>query len=151
MSQSCTSDRKQLEVVAAVVVDKGEVLCMQRGASKYAYTAFHWEFPGGKIECGETPQEALRRELQEEMDYKVQVHEMLGEVFHTYPDFSIHLMAYRCSADTREFHRKEHIEHCWLSPTEMSTLDWCAADYPLIRQIISRLSKDCDYKEDSNS
>lgn len=126
---------KTLDVVAAVVVHDGKILCMQRGASSYPYTAFHWEFPGGKIEPHETPQEALRRELQEEMDYAVEILELIGDVQHTYPDFALRLRAYHCSATTKDFHRKEHLAHCWLSPKELEQLDWCAADYPLIELI----------------
>ena len=73
-------------VVCAVVVDGGRILCMQKPRTRYAYTSLHWEFPGGKIEEGETPQEALRRELREEMDYEVEVGDFVGEVRHTYPD-----------------------------------------------------------------
>lgn len=123
----------ELQVVAAVVISDGKVLCMQRGSSKYPYTAYHWEFPGGKVELGETPQQTLCRELMEEMDYPVEVHEPIGEVHHQYPDFRIHLMFYRCTAATHKFRRKEHIDHRWLTPSEMLSLDWCAADYPILK------------------
>ena len=64
---------KHYNVVAAVVEVDGKVLCMQRGESRYDYTSHHWEFPGGKIEPGETPQQAVHRELLEEMDFDVEV------------------------------------------------------------------------------
>ncbi len=127
--------RKEIEVVAAVVIHEGEVLCMQRGATKYPYTAYHWEFSGGKIEAGESAEEALQRELLEEMDYPVQVHEKIGEVYHRYPDFDIHLQAYRCTASSRQFLRKEHVAHCWLLPSALQELQWCEADYPLLEAI----------------
>ena len=71
-------------VVAAVIEHEGEILCMQKGKTRFAYTSHHWEFPGGKVEAGETPQQALRRELLEEMDYDVEVGEHLITV--TYQD-----------------------------------------------------------------
>ncbi len=129
------ADRKEIEVVAAVVLHEGEVLCMQRGATKYPYTSFHWEFPGGKVEPGESAEEALQRELMEEMDYPVQVHERIGEVRHSYPDFDIRLQAYRCTAASRQFFRKEHVAHCWTAPSNLQDLDWCEADYPLLQAI----------------
>ena len=70
--------RKHYNVVAAVVEVDGKVLCMQRGESRYDYTSHHWEFPGGKIEPGETPEQAVHRELLEEMDYEVEVHETVA-------------------------------------------------------------------------
>ena len=124
--------RKHFNVVAAVIEVDGKVLCMQRGVSRYAYTTNLWEFPGGKIEPGETPEQALHRELIEEMDYDVEVHELLAKATHDYPDFSITLAAYRCTASTTEFTMREHVASCWLPWNELLTLPWCAADERLI-------------------
>lgn len=140
----------ELQVVAAAVIHNGKVLCMQRGASRYPYTACHWEFPGGKVEQGETPRQALRRELIEEMEYPVKIHELIGEVHHRYPDFSIHLMLFHCTATTTRFRRKEHIDHRWLFPSEMSSLDWCAADYPLIKTLEEDIWKNAEERSTGN-
>ena len=126
--------RKHHHVVAAVIEVDGKVLCMQRGANRYAYTSYRWEFPGGKIEPGETPEQALHRELIEEMDFDVEVHEHLATVTHDYPDFTITLAAYRCTADTTEFDMHEHTACRWLPWSELMTLQWCAADERLIEQ-----------------
>ena len=132
------SARKHLNVVAAVIVVDGKVLCMQRGQSRYDYTSHKWEFPGGKIEPSETPQQAVHRELLEEMDLDVEVHEHLATVTHDYPDFSITLAAYRCTATTTEFTMREHVACRWLPWEELVSLHsigsipWCAADARLI-------------------
>lgn len=123
---------RHYNVVAAVVEVDGNVLCMQRGLTRYSYTSHLWEFPGGKIELGETPQQALHRELLEEMDLDVQVHELLATVTHDYPDFTITLAAYRCSAATTAFTMREHAASRWLPWDELPSLDWCAADERLI-------------------
>lgn len=123
---------RHYNVVAAVVEVDGNVLCMQRGLTRYSYTSHLWEFPGGKIEPGETPQQALHRELLEEMDLDVQVHDLLATVTHDYPDFSITLAAYRCSAATTAFTMREHAASRWLPWAELPSLDWCAADERLI-------------------
>ena len=124
--------RKHYKVVAAVIEVDGKVLCMQRGVTRYSYTSHLWEFPGGKVEPGETPEQALHRELMEEMDLDVEVHEHLATVTHHYPDFTITLAAYRCTADTNEFTMREHAASRWLPWQDLTTLSWCAADERLI-------------------
>ncbi|MBQ3362761.1 MAG: (deoxy)nucleoside triphosphate pyrophosphohydrolase [Muribaculaceae bacterium] len=123
---------KHYHVVAAVVEVDGKVLCMQRGKTRYTYTSYLWEFPGGKIEEGETPQQALHRELIEEMDLDVEVHELLATVTHDYPDFTITLAAYRCVATTTDFTMREHAACRWLPWADLTSLTWCAADERLI-------------------
>ena len=135
-----------MKVVAAVIEHDGKILCMQRGATKYEYTSFHWEFPGGKIEPGETPQQALHRELLEEMDLGVAVGEHLMTVDHSYPDFDITLMFYRCTPVNPEldsagyplFVRREHHSHEWLTPDALTTLNWCPADAPLLKILTNK-------------
>lgn len=125
-----------MEVVAAVIEHDGEILCMQRGKSRFAYTSCHWEFPGGKVEVGETPHQALRRELLEEMEYDVEVEEHLITVTHDYPDFSITLSAYRCTAHDRHLVMHEHAAYRWLPPEQLLNLDWCAADLPIAKELL---------------
>ena len=115
------TERKHYNVVAAVIEVDGKVLCMQRGVTRYPYTSHLWEFPGGKIEPGETPQQALHRELLEEMDLD-----------HDYPDFTITLAAYRCTAPTTAFTMREHAASRWLPWPELPNLPWCAADERLV-------------------
>ena len=129
-----TDTRKHYHVVAAVIEVDGKVLCMQRGVTRYPYTSHMWEFPGGKIEPGETPQQALHRELLEEMNMDVAVHELLGTVTHDYPDFTITLAAYRCTANDKAFVMREHAASCWLPWADLPSLTWCAADARLIEQ-----------------
>lgn len=129
--------RKHHQVVAAVVEVDGKVLCMQRGESRFPYTSHKWEFPGGKIEPGETPEQALHRELLEEMDFDVEVHELLATVTHDYPDFTITLAAYRCTASTMDFTMREHTASRWLPWDELKILPWCAADEKLISSFMS--------------
>ncbi len=128
---------KQLVVVGGIIEYNGKILCMQRNKGKYDYTSYKYEFPGGKLEEGETYPQALMRELREEMDMKVFVEEKdyIAEVFHEYPDFSIHMKCYICKPETDRFIRKEHINHVWLKPEELDSLDWAEADKPIVKAV----------------
>lgn len=110
-------------------------LCMQKPHTRYDYTSYHWEFPGGKVEAEESEPDALKRELREEMDYQVTVKDHLITVDHAYRDFAITLSCYLCSAESPDFIRKEHLDHRWLTIDEMQNLDWCAADAPVLKSI----------------
>ena len=129
---------KHYNVVAAVVCHDGKYLCMQKGKTKFEYTSYKWEFPGGKIELGETPQQALARELMEEMEYLVEVGEELVTVNHEYPDFSITMTAFLCTpkAEADGFKRREHADSKWCSADELMWLDWAAADIDVVEGIL---------------
>lgn len=131
---------KRYKVVCAIVENEGEYLCVRKGQTKYEYTSFRWEFPGGKIEEGETPQQALSRELLEEMDYRVEVKEELCSVFHEYPDFSIELRAFLCTAKDRSYTLKEHMDSCWLPKGKLDDLAWCEADELLLQTWLGEIS-----------
>ena len=129
---------KHYNVVAAVVCHDGKYLCMQKGKTKFEYTSYKWEFPGGKIEPGETPQQALARELMEEMEYPVEVGEELVTVNHEYPDFSITMTAFLCTSkgDANGFRRRKHADSKWCSKDELKGLDWAAADVGVVASIL---------------
>lgn len=128
-------EKKHLNVVCAVIHDDDKILCTQRLRKGPNYIAEHWEFPGGKVNEGESDHEALRREILEEMDWNIYVGAKLGSVEYDYPDFSISLTAYDCMAHDNDFKLLEHIDSCWLKPEEFSKLDWTEADAALIRQL----------------
>lgn len=127
---------KSIEVVAAVIRLGEKYLCVQRGQTKFSYTSFRYEFPGGKVEEGESLQEALQREIMEEMDYVIEVGEKLLTVHHTYPDFEITMHAFLCHPVGQRYVLKEHIAAQWLSTREMAILDWAEADKPIIRRFL---------------
>ena len=129
---------KHYNVVAAVVCQHNRFLCMQKGQTKFTYTSFKFEFPGGKIESGESPQEALKRELQEEMEYEVEVREKIIMINHQYPDFSITLTAFKCLPLSPTFKMNEHIAYEWCMADNLEELDWAAADIGIVKAILNK-------------
>ncbi|MEL7658415.1 MAG: (deoxy)nucleoside triphosphate pyrophosphohydrolase [Bacillota bacterium] len=125
---------KSIEVVAGIIVCNGRVLCMQRGESKFEYVSRKFEFPGGKVEAGESNSEALARELKEEMDIDVEVREddYFMTVKHDYPDFSITMHSYICKVSDCTFTMNEHSDFRWLGKNELMQLDWAPADVPIV-------------------
>ena len=130
---------KHIDVVAAVITHAGEYLCMQRGFSPYAYVSEKYEFPGGKIEEKESREQALMRELREEMDLEVAVQPdlFLLTVHYVYPDFVLTMHVYRCPVQSRLFSRKEHIAHTWLPLERLAELDWAPADREVVAYLLS--------------
>lgn len=127
-----------LEVVAAIIINNGEILCMQRGIGKYDYVSYKYEFPGGKLESGESQEQALMRELSEEMNLNIIItpEDFFMTVEYNYPDFSITMHSYICCVNNRSFTRKEHISHTWLRSQSLETLDWAQADMPIVKKLM---------------
>ncbi len=129
-------DKKILRVVGAAIVDSGRVLVAQRPYSDKAYKSLKWEFPGGKIEPGETEAAAIRREISEELDCHIEVDALLPELEHEYPDFILRITICICHlTPTSKPRCLEHNSLRWLHHSELPTLDWAAADaccYPLL-------------------
>lgn len=128
---------KKVNVVAAVIEHNGEILCVQRGSNKLEYISEKFEFPGGKIEKGETLEMTIIREIQEELNMKIVPIEQLPTVEHTYPDFYLTMYVFRCSCESRMLELTEHISFSWLTKEELPSLDWAAADIPIVENILS--------------
>ena len=120
---------KTVHVVAAVLVDRGRVFATQRG---YGPWKDFWEFPGGKIEPGETPEEALVREIREELDTEIGVGEKLLQVEYDYPDFHLSMGCYLCAVISGRLTLKEHESARWLAAAELDQVHWLPADLQVV-------------------
>ncbi len=125
--------KKELFVVAAAIIKDKKVFSAQRGNK--GKTAFKWEFPGGKIEPGETPQEALIRELQEELHITVTVQELITQVVDEYEDLVLHIDTYKCTLVSGTPELTEHIAMKWSDKVELDELTFSPADKLTLEKI----------------
>ena len=128
---------KKIEVVAAVILYNNKILCVQRGDNKYNYIAFKYEFPGGKVESGETNEAAIKREILEELNLDIKIDFQFITVNHEYPDFILVMHSFICSCSSPSLELTEHIDFKWLDKTELKSLDWAAADIPIVDKLIT--------------
>jgi 8-oxo-dGTP diphosphatase len=128
---------KNISVVAAVIENDGKYLCTQHGQTRYDYTSFKWEFPGGKIEGGETAEQALVREIKEELSMDITIVRELMTVEHQYQDFSITMPVYICRTNDSMPILNEHMASLWAKPEEMPSLDWAEADQSIVDKLLS--------------
>ncbi|MBP5337724.1 MAG: 8-oxo-dGTP diphosphatase MutT [Prevotella sp.] len=124
---------KQIEVVAAIIRNAEEhIFATQRG---YGEWKDWWEFPGGKMEAGETPEEALKREIHEELSTEISVDEYLCTVEYDYPKFHLKMYCYICSQLTKSLRLNEHKAAKWLAKGELDCVKWLPADLKVVEKI----------------
>ena len=125
---------KQMEVVAAIIRKGDKIFATQRG---YGEWKDWWEFPGGKMEPGETPEEALKREIREELSTEISVDEFLCTVEYDYPTFHLKMHCYLCSHQMEAMHLNEHEAAKWIGKDELDSLKWLPADLLVIEALKS--------------
>ena len=130
---------KTVRVVAAIIIENGKVFATQRG---YGEFKDGWEFPGGKIEPGETPEEAIVREIKEELDTEVEVIELLDTVEYDYPNFHLSMGCFICKIKSGDLVLKEHEAEKWLTKDTLGSLEWLPADMGLVGEIEKYLKED---------
>ena len=127
---------KTVRVVAAVIRKDDKIFATQRG---YGEFKDGWEFPGGKIEEGETPEQALAREIREELDTEIQVGELIGTIEYDYPKFHLSMDCFWCEIMQGGLELKEHEAARWLSKEELYSVDWLPADVGVVERIKKEL------------
>jgi 8-oxo-dGTP diphosphatase len=120
---------KTVHVVAAIIQDGDRIFATQRG---YGEFKDGWEFPGGKIEQGETPEQALKREIEEELDTEITVGDLLTVVEHDYPTFHLSMQCFLCKVDSGKLTLKEHEDARWLTREQLDSVAWLPADVKVI-------------------
>lgn len=123
---------KSIEVVAAVIIRDNQVFATQRG---YGEWKDWWEFPGGKIEPGECPQEALKREIKEELDAEICVGKLLQTIEWDYPTFHLTMHCFICSLESESLHLNEHEASKWLTKDKIKSVQWLPADNIILEKI----------------
>ena len=124
---------KQIEVVAAIIHDaEGRIFATQRG---YGEWEGWWEFPGGKMEAGESPEEALRREIWEELETRIVIERLVTSVEWDYPKFHHTIHCYWCHVESGSLTLKEHEAARWLATDELESVKWLPADLQILEKI----------------
>ena len=127
---------KTVKVVAAIIINNNRVFATQRG---YGEFKDGWEFPGGKIEPGEMPQEALVREIKEELDTEIEVKDYLETVEYDYPEFHLSMDCFFCEIKSGDHVLKEHEAAKWLTAETLDSVDWLPADKEVIEEIRNKI------------
>lgn len=126
---------KTIEVVAAIIHKDNCYLATQRGYDDFEGM---WEFPGGKIEEGESREEALKREIKEELDAEVKIEKLLCTVDYDYPNFHLTMHCYHCSIGDGEIRLLEHQSAKWLTKDELSEVEWLPADIAVLERLLNK-------------
>ena len=129
---------KTIEVVAAIIIRDDQVFATQRG---YGEWKGWWEFPGGKMESGESPQEALKREIREELDAEITVGQLIETVEWDYPTFHLTMHCFVCTLLSEDMHLNEHDAAAWLTKETLHSVKWLPADEGLIQKIAAILEE----------
>jgi len=125
---------KKLDVTCAIISLNDKILVVQRG--KNMTLPFKWEFPGGKIEKGETEQECIIREIKEELNIEIQVTSRLSPSIYDYPGFRIRLIPFTANYVSGEIRLMEHNQFRFLKKDELKDLDWSEADFPILKEFL---------------
>ncbi len=137
-------DKRHCEVVAGVIKRDNKVFCCQRGNK--GENAYKWEFPGGKIETGETREEALKREIREELNCEIRINNYITTINHEYETFSLTMHIYWCKLLDTEPMLIEHNAFKWCDESELNNLDFAKADYKFLDLIKKGISEDKGYE-----
>ena len=132
---------KQIEVVAAIIRKGDKIFATQRG---YGEWQDWWEFPGGKMEVGETPEGALKREIREELSAEISVGELLTTVEYDYPAFHLTMHCYLCTLVGEALHLNEHEAARWLTKDELDSVKWLPADEIVVEKIKDLLAAESE-------
>ena len=128
------NEKKHIQVAAALLFDNGKIFATKRGASPYPYVAHKYEFPGGKIEAGESGEDTVKRELKEELNMDVQVGGLYAKHTFEYPDFIITLSLYECEMRS-SFILNEHESYAWFAPKDLDEKEWAPADADILASL----------------
>ena len=123
---------RSIKVVAAIIIENGSFFATQRG---YGAWKDWWEFPGGKIEAGETPEEALKREIWEELETRIVVERLVQTVEWDYPNFHLTMHCFWCHVESGSLTLKEHEAARWLTKEQLDSVDWLPADKVVVERL----------------